>query len=86
MNVFGLNFLEKMESEQKVDVSNWAWKPENSEAQRSMVQVCQLNHVNLLMLLKKIAEKIQIAPMKVWQLNNRTSEGNIKNELQNERI
>ena len=34
MNVFGLNFLEKMESEQKVDVSNWAWKPENSEAQR----------------------------------------------------
>lgn len=34
MNVFGLNFLEKMESEQKVDVSNWAWKPENSEAQK----------------------------------------------------
>ncbi len=26
MNVFGLNFLEKMESEKKVDVSNWAWK------------------------------------------------------------
>ncbi|HGM6323085.1 TPA: hypothetical protein ACKP8G_002760 [Serratia marcescens] len=34
MNVFGLNFLEKMESEQEVDVSNWAWKPENSEAQK----------------------------------------------------
>ncbi|ABV15020.1 hypothetical protein CKO_03948 [Citrobacter koseri ATCC BAA-895] len=30
----------------------------------SMVQVCQRNLVNLLMLLKKIAEKIQIAPMK----------------------
>ena len=34
MNVFGFKFLEKMESEQKVDVSNWAWKPENSEAQK----------------------------------------------------
>jgi len=34
MNVFGLNYLEKMQSEQNVDVSTWAWKPENDEAKR----------------------------------------------------
>jgi hypothetical protein len=59
MNVFGLNFLEKMESEQKVDVSNWAGNLRIVKLNESMVQVCQRNLVNLLMLLKKIAERFR---------------------------